>query len=159
MRLFIIPFLLVLSSLSHADDKPKEVDSYESSFHFMIHDGDGFCLVCYTSIEKKPWGKVFEQLEITATIIEVYKGTRKIGDKIKFNRVLDGKYGDISHLQGSLQFVRFDKAHNPAIKNTVVDAQDPQAIFKFSEKLHKVARKHKVPEQTKKPIKMQNKAE
>ena len=68
----------MLSSLSHADDKPKEIDSYESSFHFMIHDGDGFCLVCYTSIEKKPWGKVFEQLEITATIIEVYKGTRKI---------------------------------------------------------------------------------
>ena len=134
-------------SIASAGERPVEIDSHESAFHIMLHDGAGFCLVCYTKVEKKPWRGEWEKFEIEATIVEVYRGKRKIGDRIKFTRVMDDKFGDISKLHGSLNFIRFDKALNPAIKQTIVDAQDPQAIFRFSEAFHKVALKHKVAEQ------------
>ena len=103
-------------------------------------------MVCYSRVEKKLW-RGGEKLEIEATIVEVYRGKRKIGDRIKFTRVFDGKFGDISHLHGSLYFVRFDKAPNPAIKQTIVDAQDPQAVFSYTAEFHAIAKKHKQAEQ------------
>ncbi len=147
MRQILTSVFLASICFCSADEKPPEIDSYESSFHYRIHDSVEFCLVCYTSVEKKPWRGAGEQLLITATIVDVIRGSRKIGDRIKFQRVLDGKYGDISHLSGSLNFIRFDKAPNPAFKKTIVDAQDPQAVFRFSEAFHIVALKHKIAEQ------------
>ena len=137
--------------IGHAGEKPAEINSHESAFHYMIHDGAGFCLVCYTRVEKKPWRGEWEKLEIEATIVEVYRGKRKIGDRIKFTRVMDGKFGDISHLHGSLNFVRFDKPDNPDSKETFVDGQDPQAVFSYSTEFHAVAKQHKQAEQAMPP--------
>ena len=144
----LITLLIALSyPVGYAGERPVEIDSHESAFHIMLHDKAGFCLVCYTEVMKKPWRGEWEKLEIEATIVEVYRGKRKIGDRIKFTRVMDGKFGDISHLQGSLNFVRFDKSDNPDSKVTFVDGQDPQAVFGYSSEFHAVAKKHKQAEQ------------
>ena len=150
IRTLIILAIVFSIPIGYAGNRPAEIDSHESAFHIMLHDGAGFCLVCYSRVEKKLW-RGGEKLEIEATIVEVYRGKRKIGDRIKFTRVFDGKFGDISHLHGSLYFVRFDKAPNPAIKQTIVDAQDPQAVFSYTAEFHTIAKKHQQAEQVAAP--------
>jgi hypothetical protein len=143
MRAIIFTTILSVFGLSHAGEKPVEIDSQATAFHYMIHEGEGFCLVCYTKVEKKPWQGEWEQLEISATIVEVFRGSRKVGDRIRFRRGIDGKFGNISHLHGSLNFIHFDKPEAPNAKETLVDGQDPQAVFRYSEAFHKVATDHK----------------
>ena len=135
------------SASAFAGEKPDEIDSHESAFHYMIHDGAAFCLVCYTVVEKKPWRGEWEQLEIQATIVEVFRGEKTVGDRIQFRRVMDGKFGDISLLHGSLRFVRFDRSEENAGGELSVDPQDPQAIFGYSAEFHAVARSHSNAEQ------------
>lgn len=124
-----------------------EIDSYESAFHHMLHDSAEFYLICIYEVKKKPWGEEWEQLEIKATVIDAIKGDKKIGEKINYTRVLDGKYGDISGLTGSLKFVQFIKDDEKPEGDAFVDAQDPMSVFRYSPEFHKVARKHQQAEQ------------
>ena len=124
-----------------AGERPAEIDSHEAAFHTMLHDGAEFYLICITTVDKKPWHGEWEQLFIKATIVDVIRGPKKVGDKIEYNRVLDGKYGDISALQGSLYFVRFDI--DDETKTSSVDPQDPQALFSYTAAFHAQAIEHK----------------
>ena len=139
----ILAALLIIYSIpiGLAGERPAEIDSHEAAFHTMLHDGAEFYLICITQVNKKPWSGEWEQLFIKATIVDVIRGARKVGDRIEYNRVLDGKYGDISGLQGSLYFVRFDVDQDT--KTSRVDPQDPQALFSYSEAFHAVATEHK----------------
>jgi hypothetical protein len=130
---------LVLSALStHADELKAEIDSAAEAFHRPLHLASEMYLVCYYKVDKKPWGKEWEQLEIRATVVDVVNGPKKIGERIQFVRVLDGKYGDISHLLGSLNYV-----HSHDRGKFEIDAQDPHAIFGYTEERAKVALAHK----------------
>ncbi|MDP0489550.1 MAG: hypothetical protein Q7Q71_00700 [Verrucomicrobiota bacterium JB023] len=124
-----------------------EIDSYEAAFHHMLHDAAEFYLVCIYEVEKKPWGKEWEQLEIKATVIDPIKGAKKVGEKLNYRRVLDGKYGDISSLNGSLKFVRLITDEEKPDDEAFVDAQDPMSVFRYSPEFHKVAREHRQAEQ------------
>ncbi len=133
--------MIYSASIVVAGERPAEIDSHEAAFHTMLHDGAEFYLICITQVDKKPWRGEWEQLFIKATIVDVIRGDRKIGDKIEYNRVLDGKYGDISGLQGSLYFVRFDI--DDETKTSGVNPQDPQALFSYTEAFHAEAIEHK----------------
>jgi hypothetical protein len=129
----------------------EEIDSHASAFHHAIHNSAEFYLVCLYDVHKKPWNKDWEQLEIKATIVLPIKGRKPMGEKISFERVLDGKYGDISHMDGSLYFVRYDKVEGAASgepRKLGIDAQDPHAVFRSSEDLFRVALEHKETEWT-----------
>ena len=61
----LITLLIALSyPVGYAGERPVEIDSHESAFHIMLHDGAGFCLVCYTEVMKKPWRGEWEKLKI-----------------------------------------------------------------------------------------------
>ena len=144
------PYLTVLATVVFAvaiSAKPfkdgDEIDSYESAFHYMLHDSAEFYLVCIYEVEKKPWMKEWEQLDIKATVVDPIKGGKKIGDQIEYNRVYDGKIGDISGLKGALKFVRLIRAEDKPQSVAFVDSQDPQSVFRYSPEFHAVARDHR----------------
>ena len=141
IRVLAALVMIYSASIVVAGERPAEIDSYEAAFHTTLHDGPEFYLVCITQADKKPWRGEWEQLFIKATIVEVIRGEKKVGEKIEYNRVLDGKYGDISSLHGSLYFVRFDI--DDETKVIGVDPQDPQALFSYSEEFHAQAIEHK----------------
>jgi len=130
--------MILTLELSSGGEPSKEIDSPIAAFHLALHDSDELYLVCYTKVDKLPWQKSWEQIRISATITEVLRGNKKVGDKVHFRRTLDGKYGDISNLHGSLNFIRFVKT----VSNVSVDPQDPQSVFQYTEELHQFARKH-----------------
>ena len=148
MKYKILLLLCALGVLSiHA--KPilegDEIDSHEAAFHHAIHGSAEFYLVCIYEVTKKPWNKVWEQLEIKATVVEAIKGGKPVGEKISFQRVLDGKYGDVTHMVGSLYFVRYDKGEGPTPdeSKTEINPQDPHAIFGCSKDFLRTAKEHK----------------
>jgi hypothetical protein len=153
MKRSTILLLCVLNILS-IEAKPilegDEIDSHEAAFHHAIHDSAEFYLVCVYEVAKKPSNKVWEQLDIKATVVESIKGGKPVGEKINFQRVLDGKYGDVSHMVGSLYFVRYDKVEgaSPAEPKTLeINPQDPHAVFGISKDLLRTAKEHKEAEQ------------
>lgn len=146
-KIILIAFFLAWAqAILFAGELREEVDSYEEAFHHAIHNAPEIYLICYYQIDKKPWGKEWEQLEIKATIVDVVKGERKVGDKIEFVRVLDGKYGDISMLSGSLHYVQYYRVEEkdaPEFGKLSIDAQDPFALFRYSPEFSVLASKHK----------------
>jgi hypothetical protein len=123
-----------------------EIDSYEEAFHQALHTAPEIYLVCFYQVEKKPWAKEWERLEIKATIVEVIRGERKVGERIEFERVLDGKYGDISKLIGSLKYVQYyrkDQEGSPEFGKLDIDPQDPAALFRYSPEFSVIAAEHK----------------
>ena len=129
-----------------AGEQRDEIDSYEEAFHHALHTAPEIYLVCYYQVEKKPWGKEWEQLEIKATIIDAIRGERKVGDRIEFGRVFDGKYGDILKLVGShyyVQYYRNDSEGSPEFGELDIDPQDPLALFRYSGDLSTIADEHK----------------
>lgn len=144
MKRTLVPTFITLGVLGiHAKPIPEggEIDSHEAAFHHAIHESTEFHLVCVYDMKKKPVGKAGEELEIQATIIRPIKGDRPVGAKISFKRFLDGKYGDISSMDGTIYFVRFDKVENEPGK-VEINPQDPHAVFRSSEELLKIAREH-----------------
>jgi hypothetical protein len=132
--------------LLSAGELRDEIDSDQEAFHHALHKAPEIYLVCYYHVEKKPWGKEWERLEIKATIVEVIRGERKVGEQIEFERVLDGKYGDISKMAGSLNYVqyyRIDQEGSPEFGKLNIDPQDPAALFRYSPEFAVIAAEHK----------------
>ena len=139
-------FLALMQSCLLADELRDEIDSYEEAFHHALHTAPEIYLVCYYKVEKKPWSKEWEQLEIKATIVDAIRGERKVGDRIEFGRVLDGKYGVISKLVGGLYYVQYyrnDSEGSPEFGKLDIDPQDPLALFRFSEAFSTMTAEHK----------------
>lgn len=147
MRILLAALCLATANpLLLAGELRDEIDSYEEAFHHALHKAPEIYLVCYYQVEKKPWGQEWERLEIKATIVEVIRGERKVGDRIEFGRVLDGKYGDISKLAGSLNYVqyyRIDQEGSPEFGKRNIDPQDPAALFRYSPEFAVIAADHK----------------
>ncbi len=133
-------------TISSAGDLPEEIGSYEEAFHHALHKAPEIYLVCYYQVDKKTWAKDWEKLEIKATIVEVIRGKRKIGERIEFERVLDGKYGDISKMAGALQYIQYYRNKHegsPEFGKLYIDPQDPIAIFPYSTAFSAMVSEHK----------------
>lgn len=142
--------IAIAHPLLSAGELRDEIDSFGESFHQALHVAPEIYLVCYYQVDKKPWAKEWERLEIKATVVEVIRGERKVGDRIEFDRVLDGKYGDISKLPGSLNYVQYyrnDQEGSPEFGKLNIDPQDPAALFRFSSELSVIAAEHKEAQQ------------
>ncbi|MBN8460531.1 MAG: hypothetical protein J0M04_22095 [Verrucomicrobia bacterium] len=129
-----------------AGELREEIDSAKEAFHHALHDAPAIYLVCYYKVEMKLWNGDWEQLDIQATIVEVVRGDQKVGDRINFERVMDGKYGDISKLAGSLYYVqlyRNDHEGTPNFGKLDIDPQDPLAVFPYSQERSAMAAEHK----------------
>ena len=118
----------------------KEIGSIKEAFHHNLHNSEEMYLVRYSSVEKKSWMAIGEKLEITAEVVEIIKGTKNKGAVITFTRVLDGKYGNISHLNGSLFFVPFYINSDGELE---VDSQDPAWITRHTKEFYVLAQNHK----------------
>jgi hypothetical protein len=146
--------ILLLAALWLASIQPlllggelrEEVDSYEEAFHHALHNAPEIYLICFYQVEKKVWAEEWEQLKINATVVDVVKGALKVGERIEFERVLDGKYGDISKLEGSLYYVQFHRNNDeksPRFGKLDIDPQDPFALFRHSPDFSVQADKYK----------------
>ncbi len=136
--------LFFLSTFSFAGgnfDHSAEPDNDLKDFHRLIHHNVESYIICVYGIEKIPQRVGYkDQIIIKSTITYAVKGKKKIGEKLIFNRMKDGKFGDVSHMRGRLYFVFL---HSMGSGDISVDPQDPAALIKYKEEYYKVAIGHK----------------
>ncbi len=145
-KLFIILIailLFFLSAFSFAGgdfDHSAEPDNDLKDFHRLIHHNVESYIICVYEIEKIEQRVGYkDQIIIKSTITFTIKGKKRIGERLIFNRIKDGKFGDISHMKGRLYFVFL---HSMGSGDISVDPQDPAALIKYKEEYNKVANDH-----------------
>ena len=113
----------------------ENIDSYEQAFYQVLYTAPEIYLDCYYQVEKQPWVKELERLESKASIVEVLRCLRTVGERIEFGRVLDGKDEDISKLAGSLNCVkdsRNDQDGFPEFCKSDIAPEEPAALCQYS---------------------------
>ncbi len=147
MKILLTTVLLASIRICLLAGEPRDkTDKYKDAFHHALNTAPEIYLVCYYQVEKKPWREIWEQLEIKATIVDAIRGERKVGDRIDFGRVRDGKFGDISQLVGSLYYVQYyrnDVEGSPEFGKLHIDSQHPRALFRYSDDLSGLVAEHK----------------
>lgn len=109
--------------------------------HYGLHAHAEAYLVCIYKVEKT--GGAINEMRIKATVIDHIKGSRKLGSQFIFTRLSDGSHEEvsrtISNLQGGLFYVFLDVGEDG---QAGVDAQDPIALWKYTEELREVVARH-----------------
>ena len=112
------------------------------AFHAAFHINTESYLICIYKVDKQPPRIGYpDQINIKATVIEAIQGNKKVGEKFSFERILDGKYGDVSGMAGGLYYVfLYTNDHGKIL----VSSQDPNALWEYKEEYKPVANSHKL---------------
>lgn len=148
--LIIAMFLLGISVVS-AEPAVREKEKLEFSpikeFQRSISYYDECYLLCVYSAKAEPRADGrgilakggWEQIAYGGTVVNVIKGSCKVGDTLNFVRVREGKAGDTSKMLGRLYYVFRSKGKDGTMH---IDIQDPMAMWSYSKEYASVARKH-----------------
>ncbi len=148
MRIFSFCLLVVTSSICSGGkiDGDNVTNEWHKAFHETLHVQTSECyLISIYDAKNGKWNNWKSKLDIKATIVGVVKGTKNVGDKISFHRVGDGGFKEGSKYEGELYYIFYYKTPmdgSPAQGEYHIDAQDPLAMYKYSEALAKIALKH-----------------
>ena len=127
-------------------DGDKMIGGWDKAFHETLHIETSECyLITIYNAKNSKWNNWKPKLDIKAAIVGVVKGKRKIGEKISFYRVSDGGFKEGSKYEGELYYIFYYKTPmdgSPAQGEYHISIQDPLAMYKYSEKLAKIASKH-----------------
>jgi hypothetical protein len=116
-----------------------EVDSPSKAFlEYGIRSHPEAYLACLWEVEKTPEGDNWA--EIRATVVESIKGSKKTGERFTFKRITDSGVWDFAYLRGGLYYVFLQ---NSADGRVSVDAQDPNALWKYSDELRRVVARYR----------------
>ena len=85
------------------------------------------------------------QLDFKATIVQVIRGKKAVGQKIRFDRVSDSGFQDVSEYAGEMYFVFYHKAPmngSPIQGQYNIDSQHPFSMFGYTKNRAEMAEKH-----------------
>ena len=117
-------FSLIAYACAGQTHEISERDSYALQ---MLHRSDEVYVVRYIDVVKSEYLGA-DKLSITAEIEQNIKGTLDIGYTIKFERLYDFEYGDVTGLIDKRFFVFLDEVEG----KREVNRQDPAAVQAFS---------------------------
>jgi hypothetical protein len=95
-------------------------------------------LVCVYHAERTGGAK--NEVEIQATVVDRIKGTSQVGESLSFKRVSDSGDWDLPGMRGKLLYIFLDQ---DADGRALVDSQDPQALYGFTDELQTIVAKYK----------------
>jgi len=119
-----------------------DADSLDSStrlfHHYGIHAHAETYLVCIYHVQE---GENKNRVHIEATVVDPVKGSKKEGEKMVFTRILEDETSDAfgARMLGGLFYVVADLDDD----TTIVDPQDPAALWKYTEDLRRMVERHK----------------
>ena len=154
MKATFLPLLILATSLIALAEGPYthegDAKGYLEHFHRCLHyeERPELYLVCNFALKAQPRGTLsdrgWEEFEITCTVVDPIKGTKKIGEQFKYRRYLDGKASQKhrDYYMGKLLYV-FITRHPDG--HLFVDPQDPSCAWPYSEELQKAANLHRKP--------------
>jgi hypothetical protein len=116
-----------------------EVDSPSKAFlEYGIRAHAEAYLVCLWAVEKTSKGDAWAAIQ--ATVVENIKGSKKIGENFTFERMTDTGVWDFAYLRGGLYYLFIQKGLDG---RGSVDAQDPGALWQYSDVLRKIVEQYK----------------
>ncbi|MFC6440763.1 hypothetical protein [Bowmanella sp. JS7-9] len=105
-----------------------EISERDSFALQMLHRSDEVYVVRYIDVVKSEYLGA-DKLSITAEIEQIIKGTQGIGYTIKFERLYDFDYGDVTELIDKRFLVFLEEVEG----KSEVNRQDPAAVQAFSQ--------------------------
>ena len=132
-----------LFSRAESDFDADGLDSPSKVFHhYGIQWHPEAYLICVYQVEKTGGGK--NEMKLNVTVVDCIKGTRKVGERFVFTRVLEGTPEEfaqrIPNFQGGLYYVFLTLWDNGQVG---VDAQDPIAMWGYTDELREIVDRHK----------------
>ena len=111
-----------------------EVDSPAKAFlEYGLRLQPEAYLICIWQVEKTQGEG--NGADLQATVTESIKGAKKPGEKFRFQRISDSEVWDFAHLRGGLYYVFLHRGSDGRVS---VDVQDPSALWKYSDDLHRI---------------------
>jgi hypothetical protein len=122
-----------------SSERAGEVDSPVKAFvQYGLDRRSEAYLVCVYQAETTGGSK--SEVEIHATVVDCIKGKKRVGERFSFRRGSDSGAWDLARLRGDLFYVFLDE---DADGRLFVDAQDPQALWRYSAELHRIVAKYR----------------
>jgi hypothetical protein len=120
-------------------ERTGEVDSSPKAFvqYGLDRCSEAYLICVY---EAQPTRGCKNEVEIQATVVDRIKGKKHVGERFAFRRGSDSGPFDSARLRGELFYVFLGE---DADGRLYVDAQDPQALWKYSAELHRIVEKYR----------------
>lgn len=97
--------------------------------HQMLHRSVEVYVVKYEKVVKSTWANgAADKIQVSAKIEKVIRGSKTQGESIKFERIMDGRYGDVSMFVGQSYVVFYEEHGGEA----VINPQAPGAVMEHS---------------------------